>query len=549
VFLSFLLRLDEARGQSLHPLTMMASSFLKRRRLDEQLTESVAQGHLNSQVKDVSGKNGDREASELSTMSSTTPDVSIDTDFLQSEQSRITNLTELLLNQTVDKKPLDAAMLFQDGSLFRTQTTSISSGQALHQSYPTTVVIIVLMHVLYLYQWNTRRSRKQVLVSYRILVQKRRYHRAWLALLSHPPRDAERSHHSTYSQYQQSNSVAAGNQEDERRLHSRQQLLSNILHRVTDYGSVVTKGHLSGLPLLLYNSHILWSCRALEGEYNHDRLQYTRVLITIAFLAVALELYLSHKLLYRVDRTVSSVSFGSGPADESHETLRRIRQNILHRTIGTFTVVSAGLLVIFRSRFPYVPPQVLPFVKNSWFWMDPALSYFFCVVVLTFLSNYSHSILSALCGTLVGSFWGLGSIDFLADPYWGSWMLLHLLFLTLVSIKVKHSRWVPCIDFINWNPSEEIRLTAGEGSNDESDSTQEEDDDDDDDDDDDSDIEEETRLIEEEAVRAFPRQDDEEIYGRMPNLGDMEEEERDIEAVPLTRAAQVRSRRGTMSSR
>jgi hypothetical protein len=174
--------------------------------------------------------------------------------------------------------------------------------------------------------------------------------------------------------------------------------------------------------------------------------------------------------------------------------------------------------------------------------------------------------------------WSTGLLTFLAEEHWGSALLVWLLLLSLLSLKAdpQWAAWVPCFDHIAWDRNGRLVPVDGQQQQQQRwtsslsregyvtmvvrDDTDDDDDDedapgfeegndvgdDDDEDEDDDDVEA--------SRQAFPRQDDNEIYGHQPELGDMLEEDDvddddgiDIDHVPLNRRPlrnSVRSRRG-----
>jgi hypothetical protein len=280
----------------------------------------------------------------------------------------------------LSSRPLDAIPSSERSSSLISPEVPVS----VQTGYPTTLFLILVVHLLFLYQWNARRSRKQVLASYRILVQKKQFHRIWVALLSHPPLHVGRSRssrHEYQSELAPSNpqsSIAMGDADadahhNHMHMHNNNSSSDNIrLVYSTALEQIRTKvvptlepllrGHASGLPLLLYNSHILWSCRALERNYQDDAFHYARVLLVLAFLTVAVELSASHVLLQSPVMS-RAPQFQSIQPDQTADAIHRIRKQLLHRTMGTLTVVSTAVLLIFRSEFMYVPLQILPWTR------------------------------------------------------------------------------------------------------------------------------------------------------------------------------------------
>jgi hypothetical protein len=536
---------------------------------------------------------------------------SIDEKNLLSSQNSKESALESTVFPTLSSRPLDTA----ESDHYMSPEANIPSSErsenlpssyipvSIHSNYPTTFFLIVVVHLLFLYQWNARRSRKQVLASYRMLVQKKQFHRIWLALLSHPPKHGGRSRSSPQHQYSPTNtqsSIAMG--DADANVHNSnnssnnnsssnnsntsssdiQLFCSNVMERIQyKVGPLLEpllRGHASGLPLLLYNSHILWSCRALERNYQDDSWHYGRLLIVLAVLAVAIELFMSNRLLQSPVMSRAPPRFQSIQPDPTADAIQRIRKKLLHRTVGTLTVVSTAILLIFRSEFRHVPLQILPFFPNPFFLNDPSWTCTICIVVLLWLSRGSHSGFGVLSGSVVGMIWSTGLLSFLAEEHWGSGLLVWLMLLSLLSLKAdpQWAAWVPCIDHIAWDRNGRLVPVDGQQQQHQgwtgtlsregyvtmvvSDDTDEDDDDDEpgseedsgggDDDDDDADEDDDVEA----SRQAFPRQDDNEIYGHLPDLGDMLEEDDDDDVagigvdhtIPLNRPLpnSVRSRRG-----
>lgn len=341
--------------------------------------------------------------------------------------------------------------------------------------------------------------------------------------------------------------------------------MERIKYKVGPLLEPLLRGHASGLPLLLYNSHIMWSCRALERNYQDDALHYGRLLIVLAISAVGIELYMSDRLV-RSPVMSRRPQFQSIQPDPTADAIQRIRKKLLHRTMGTLTVASTAVLLIFRSEFLHVSVQILPFFPNPFFLNNPSWTCTLCIMVLLWLSRGSHSGFGVLSGSIVGIIWSTGWFNFLAEGHWGSGLLVWLILLSLLSLKAdpQWAAWVPCIDHIAWDRDgrlvpvdgqqqqgwtgsllregdEIVAVSYDTDDDDEPGSEEDSDVGDDDGDEDDDDVEA--------SRQAFPRQDDNEIYGRLPELGDMEEEDDDdgiVDHIPSNRPLRnnVRSRRG-----
>jgi hypothetical protein len=516
---------------------------------------------------------------------------SVDEKKLLSSQNSKESALETTAFPTLSSRPLDTAesdhyMPPEANVPLSERSESLRSSYiplSIHSNYPTTFFLIVVVHLLFLYQWNARRSRKQVLASYRMLVQKKQFHRIWLALLSHPPIHVGRSRSSPQHQYSPTNlqlSIDMGDADANVHNNSTSNIstsdiqlfysnaMERIQYKVGPLLEPLLRGHASGLPLLLYNSHILWSCRALERNYQDDAGHYGRLLIVLAALAVAIELILSDRLL-RSPVMSRAPRFQSIQPDPTADAIQRIRKQLLHRTMGTLTVVSTAILLIFRSELRHVPLQILPCFPNLFFLNDPSWTCTICIMVLLWLSRGSHSGFGVLSGSVVGMIWSTGLLTFMAEEHWGNGLLVWLMLLSLLSLKAdpQWAAWVPCIDHIAWDRNGRLvpvdgqqqqqgwigilsregyatMVISDDADDDDDEPGSEEDVDvgDDDDEDDEADDVEASR-------QAFPRQDDNEIYGHLPDLGDIEEDDDDgigIDHIPLNRPLRnsVRSRRG-----
>ena len=530
------------------------------------------------------------------------------------------------------------------------------SSHLLLDSYrtPTSFSLIVLLHVIFIYHWLFRKSRRDLLVSYRVIVQKRQYHKVWLAMLSHPP--AKHSNIGHNPRHRSGNGgfaaslSASGSFEDGE--HDRnnnnsnntggsdQDLRNRLQEKAIQYA---LWAYQSGFALMLYNSHILWSCRALEVHYNtvssseyyknmyyytgasqpshpsennnsnnnkQDQatgpiirvhpLQYLRVLFSLTFMALVLELRVS-SLLLKIAARGSLSSSGSDTdltirftdnttgnsnrqrgrqSSESGSTTDRIQHRLLYRSIGTLTSLSCALLIVFQHRFEYVPLQVFPFLDNRWLLVGLSLpafiTPFLCLFILAILSMPSHPVTSVCYGLFSGILWSFGLISFLEEPYWGNSLILAIILVSCASIKATGysstsssiappttsttrggftnasnpntpAAWVPCIDFVSWNRRGERMRTFEERERSASSSnvtaSEEEDETVPSTDDDDS----SSGGV---GSSSF-REDD--LYGRLPDLSENLEDE-DIPAAANNESANntrnrtmMRSRRGTSS--
>ena len=451
----------------------------------------------------------------------------------------------------------------------------------------TSAVLVVLLHLIFIHQWNVRKRRKEILVSYRAIVQQRQYHKLWLAMLSHPPGRGNQSSQGSESPTSTTAVALNNNVDQEGRSDNQQQHQQDIRTRITAMAKHIgLSAYHSGAALMLYNSHIVWSCRSLEIYYNFSKFyqqqdgdgatgeskifhsshpgQYVRVLIALTVTALFIEfrfsyslLKLSKKLAVSTDASIISTTDING-SDGDHDSTNHthIQRKILRRPIGTLTTLSAALVVIFREQFEYVPLQVIPFVDNQWlllgFFSIPAsLTTVLCLCILMGLSYPSHPGTSVICGFLSGSLWSIGLTTFAKEAYWGNAFIAVFLVASCLSIRAStiHDRqwtdrsssstWLPCVDFVAWNYRGQSLRCGGTGpeecgrngglnraSDDDSSST---------------------GSDELSADSSSDSSNHDELYGRIPsNFGDSFDENDDIEMPTLGngRAQTVRSRRG-----
>ena len=315
-------------------------------------------------------------------------------------------------------------------------------------TYETTIGLIILLHFVFIYQWNKRKSRRNVLTSYDKLVTKKQIYSALVAVVSHPPAD------SSFLSRERMVSLAiemGDSSTDEQT--SRVGRLRNKCKSFVECLHPLTYGHLSGLPLLTYNSHLLWSCRALEALCPSSW-YYARFLIVLVFISLLLELRFTHNLL-QTSRAFIGVSSAMHPAGTP--SIRESRRYAKHKTMGTPTMLSAALLLIYYCCFPFVSIPILPFLPVSRR-MDVSLSYFLCYTLLTALSWKSHSLTSVLFGILSGFLWVLGMTSFLGEVYWSACIIAGIVVASLLSLRVTQGGgWLPWIDYVAWDDRGRIR--------------------------------------------------------------------------------------------
>lgn len=321
--------------------------------------------------------------------------------------------------------------------------------------YPATLATILLLHLIFIYQWNRRRTQKECLVSYRQLIQKKQYYRGILAILSHPP---PLVNNNARQRGGEALSIDFGHhQHHHHALEGGQwwlQLTKSLFY-------LLTHGHLSGLPLLLYNSHLLWSCRALEPMFPSSW-AYLRTLFSLAIVAMALEVSVAHQIVQKTT-TAANASFGSIQPQFGADPILQTRKLILHRTMGTCSALLYAVLFLYNLTFPHVQVQVLPVISIP---LYPWLSYLLVFILLGFLSwraQQQHvfaAITSFMAGTMAGFLWMNLGFNFLGKLYWGTCLLLWVLVATLVSLKTTYPN-MPGVEFVSWDAQGIIRNSEG----------------------------------------------------------------------------------------
>ncbi|GAX22609.1 hypothetical protein FisN_14Hh242 [Fistulifera solaris] len=210
--------------------------------------------------------------------------------------------------------------------------------------------------------------------------------------------------------------------------------------------------HLGAAPLVLYNCHIVWSCRALEEEYNlhQSRWNYARILLSWGILASVTELALHQILIRCLDQVVPRSS------SAATDPLASLRTKLLVRPLSTTpTTLTATMLLIFHLQYPFVAPQILPWLKN-WQFLSPSVSYFLCISILMLVSPQS------LTGGLVGLFWWY--TEFLLQPYWNIPFCGAFVVLTCLSARVEYGNdLVPWIDRVAWNANGTLLVPNDQG--------------------------------------------------------------------------------------
>mmetsp|Transcript_11453 Transcript_11453/g.17004 ORF Transcript_11453/g.17004 Transcript_11453/m.17004 type:complete len:547 (+) Transcript_11453:67-1707(+) len=385
--------------------------------------------------------------------------------------------------------------------------------RSIYENYGTTLLLIIVLHIIYVYQWNRRYSKQDVCTNYEQLVEKKQYYRAVVAVMSHPPVDGgERGGSNTVtaavvgsndsdapSTTNSNNGIAATANTGisrfvpcltflHRFLHSARRIKQQYVDRLLQ---PLVSGSLSGLPLLAFCSHILWQCRALEELYvdyggtlvgrvlDHaegidrigtgaihmkttesqleqhepDRYAYVRVLVTLALTALLLELKYLRDILRRLNRTID------------YDNSRNSPQNLLkQRSMVSLCSLCGALLTVYDAHFPFIQIPLLPFVRVS-FLTNSSFNKTLMILMLFVLGHRVHPFTSVISGIVSGALWSLQLTSFLGTKYWGDMMLWSLGIAIMLSLKANTTyTWpsavIPCLDYVSWNRDGEVVNTA-----------------------------------------------------------------------------------------
>lgn len=336
------------------------------------------------------------------------------------------NATQLVLNQ-----------LYQDPHLTLPPSVLVTAEQPRYQPYPTTLGLILLLHLIFGHQWNRHRTKRHSLASYKTLVQHKQFHRAVVAILSHPP--TSNSNNNTSDGAASRTAVDIGTAATATHPLASAPGLA-VHHRLQVLLHPILSGHLSGLPLLFYNSHILWACRSLEVQSTGNH--YLHELIGLAAVAMALELQWKHVLL--------KLLFRGGQAAFLHA-----RRRLPLVPLGSLTGLSAALLMRYRHSIPHVAIQIFPLVSISsssyMIPIDPAASHGLALALLAWCSYKTHS--GIFFGTVSGLLWNWGLTSWLGHAYWGTILVWWMGMASCLSLKAAAGaeETIPVVDYVSWD--------------------------------------------------------------------------------------------------
>ena len=185
-----------------------------------------------------------------------------------------------------------------------------------YDNYSNATVIIgfiLLLHVVFVYEWNYRICRKEIQSCYQTLVVERKIHLLIVSLISHAAA---------------SNQVSSDN--------------GGVCSIRTFYDSICKGGSLSGFPLLAWSSHLLWKVRLLE-QNEASKVDFCRLCLSLLSTAIALEMIFV-RFLYVKSRSIPISS--SSALTGSLLALYYIESNSTYSVydtgiIGDFVVLTA----------------------------------------------------------------------------------------------------------------------------------------------------------------------------------------------------------------
>jgi len=164
------------------------------------------------------------------------------------------------------------------------------------QLYTTTISLILLIHIIFVWQLKQKKTKRHVAVSYDQIVRRKQFHKLFFwAILSHPSPDDVTTTTTPVAGLASNDGQGSGSilpmwsgtssVEGQNSAHSRSwnNRINNysIMHQLQSFGIIVASriqnqvirplfyGPLAGLPLLTYISHVIWQCRALEEVYDY----------------------------------------------------------------------------------------------------------------------------------------------------------------------------------------------------------------------------------------------------------------------------------------
>jgi hypothetical protein len=288
---------------------------------------------------------------------------------------------------------------------------------------------------------------------------------------------------------------------------------------------------------MIYNTHLIWSCRALEQHYGLA--SYIRLFISIGVIATLLEIGTTMHLLRLLDISRRRMMHAQSTENES-PLLIGFRRWLKRRCFGSTSLIAwtSADMMIFRFQFPFVPIPVLPWIPiTRWLRIPPGFSHLCIILILYFLSIHKDEKqavhVALILGTIVGFLWGTEWLQFFAEPFFGNLVVFMAILFTAMSFKARYpsSSFVGWLSHVGWdakgnllmfdptlnrwvNDADDefhVRISAASGIDSESEEEASSSDDE--------------SSQEDDSERAFPSIHDDAIYGRIPamslELGEM----------------------------
>lgn len=339
-------------------------------------------------------------------------------------------LSEAVLDAIHGKRLSDISEMFQKGQIHDPEYVAPTHPW---RESPVTSALILLLHVLFVYHSNKRRSLKQVTTNYHRTIRRKRFYELWLAALSHPPVPATFGFHMTTPPWDRHTHQSASLLPTHSHHTNPEPCYSNMGRKLTSAVRALGRvcfGPLAGFLLLFCNAQILWSVRALEGLLHQRQgpWAYARMLLALSSCSLLFEIGVYHMLLRRARRLSRQAGFQSTPL--------ALDRQLSQHCLGTCTAVTSALMLVFRREF-----QGVDWFLRPWTW----------VVLMCLAHTAQCGMMSVHSGVWIGLLWSKGLLSFLGEAYWGNWWLAWLGIATILSYKASDRNSLPIIDFVAWN--------------------------------------------------------------------------------------------------
>ena len=352
--------------------------------------------------------------------------------------------------------------------------------------YQTTLGLIFILHIIFVIQWKLPRN--DIVVTYQQIIKRKQYHRLIVGMLSHPcqkentiepniPAATTARASSWMRNFNYdiesaggiNNGILRGNVTLQTRVRACASKIVSLLNRHLLHPLVY--GNWSGLPLLTYVSHILWQCRPLEEVYDymydsddphlhHEAFNITSIIdkdimLQNAILQNAVKKISTSRMVYKVEyyRILFALAMCSSFLEmiTNYLILRYLRTRsmktstvynyILNRGLCTLSPMCTAMIVIYISHFPHTPISAIPFIDTRFILGSSSqLTFILCLLILSILSYRIYPVSGVFYGSISGLLWTSGLIHFLADEYWGGWLIFLTLIASALSLKFELSQ-------------------------------------------------------------------------------------------------------------